>query len=179
MVSNKSLNIVVMRKTVHRIPIENYVREIEDRLPGHSVKLARTPDQERELIKTADVVTGKGITEDIVRSAERLQLFACTFAGVDHLPLDVLADEDVSVTNASGVHGPNIAEHVIGTILMFTRRFQQGFRKNQRREWCHYQAGELKGKTVTIVGPGAIGSAVARRLGPFGVERVGLRRTPK
>jgi len=58
------------------------------------------------------------------------------------------------VTNASGVHGPNIGEHVLGSILHFTRRFHVGARRQRRREWRHYRARELQGSTVTVVGPG-------------------------
>ncbi len=83
------------------------------------------------------------------------------------------------MTNASGVHGPNIGEHVVGAILHFTRRFHVGERRQRRREWRHYKATELQGSTVTVVGLGAIGQSVCTRLEPFGVDTIGVRYTPE
>ncbi len=83
------------------------------------------------------------------------------------------------MTNASGVHGPNIGEHVVGAILWSTRRFHVATRRQRRREWRHYQAHELQGSTVTVVGMGAIGRAVCTRLEPFGVETIGVRYSPE
>jgi len=45
-------------------------------------------------------------------------------------------------------------------------------------EWQPVSPGELAGSTVTVVGLGAIGTAIAERLEPFGVTTVGVRRTP-
>ncbi|WP_254523677.1 D-2-hydroxyacid dehydrogenase [Natrinema caseinilyticum] len=172
-------DVLVLRKGTHGTPIEQYADAIRDRLPDRTVSLARTPADEREAIRTARFVTGMTLEEDLVAAAEKLEVFACAYAGTGHLPLDSLAERGVAVTNASGVHGPNIGEHVLGTILHFTRRFHVGARRQRRREWRHYKAHELQGSTVTVVGLGAIGTAVCDRLEPFGVETIGVRFTPE
>ncbi|MDS0478030.1 D-2-hydroxyacid dehydrogenase [Natrinema sp. 1APR25-10V2] len=172
-------DVLVLRKGTHGTPIEQYVDAIRDRLPDHTVALARTPAEEREAIRDAPFVTGMTLEEDLLECAENLDVFACAYAGTGHLPLDDLEDRGVAVTNASGVHGPNIGEHVLGAILRFTRRFHVGARRQRRREWRHYKAHELQGSTVTVVGLGAIGRAVCERLEPFGVETIGVRYTPE
>ena len=172
-------DVLVLRKGTHGVPIEQYAAAIRDRLPDRTVRLARTPAEERELIRNAPFVTGMMLEEDVLEAAENLEVFACAYAGTGHLPLDRLEEQGVAVTNASGVHGPNIGEHVLGAILRFTRRFHVGQRRQERREWRHYQAHELKGSTVTVVGLGAIGRAVAERLEPFGVDTIGVRYTPE
>ncbi len=172
-------DVLVLRKGTHGTPIEQYADAIRDRLPDHTVALARTPAEEREAIRDATFVTGMTLEEDLLENAENLDVFACAYAGTGHLPLDDLEDRGVAVTNASGVHGPNIGEHVLGAILRFTRRFHVGARRQRRREWRHYKAHELQGSTVTVVGLGAIGQAVCERLEPFGVETVGVRYTPE
>ncbi|MCU4924777.1 D-2-hydroxyacid dehydrogenase [Halobacteria archaeon AArc-dxtr1] len=171
-------DIVVLRRGTHGAPVSEYAEELRTRLPDSTVSLARTPDEERELIEDAQFVTGMSLDRELLERAEELRVFACAYAGTGHLPLDALAERDVTVTNASGVHGPNIGEHVLGSILYFTRRFHVGARRQRRREWRHYQAHELQGSTVTVVGLGAIGQAVCRRLEPFGVETVGVRYSP-
>lgn len=177
--ASESPTIVVLRSEVHSIPTERYVSALRERIPGADVKFARTPKEEREFIETAEIATGLHITEELVHRADNLRLFACAAAGVDALPLDELQENDVLVTNASGIHVPNMAEHTIGFMLAFARRLHEGWRRQQNREWRHFQGfGELQGSTVTIAGLGPIGQGIAERLDAFGVETIGLRYTP-
>lgn len=177
--SETQVTIVILRSEVHSISTERYQTALQERLPEATVKRARTPQEEREYIQHADIATGLEITEELVHHAENLQLFACAAAGVDHLPMPALEDNGVVVTNASGIHVPNMAEHTIGFMLAFARRLHEGWRRQRNREWRHFQGfGELQGSTVTIAGLGPIGQGIAERLEPFGVETIGLRYTP-
>ncbi|WP_121821284.1 D-2-hydroxyacid dehydrogenase [Halostella salina] len=171
--------VLVLRKGTHGAPVEQYADAIRERLPGGSVTLARTPDAERDLIADARYVTGMELDEALLDRATEMEVFACAYAGTGHLPMDALNERGVAVTNASGVHGPNIGEHVLGAILSFARRFHEGRRRQERREWRHYRAHELQGSTVGVVGLGAIGRAVVDRLEPFGVDTVGVRYSPE
>ena len=174
-------DVLVLRRGAHGMSTETYAEALRERLPEHEVIRARTPAEERELVARATVATGHGIDEGLVERAEELRLFACAAAGYDHLPLDALEERDVAVTNASGVHGPNIAEQVIGSILLFSRNLHEGIRRGERGEWRHYQAHhtELGDSTVTVVGLGAIGQAIVERLRPFGPRILGVRYTPE
>ncbi len=170
---------LVLRLTVHGIPGEEYAAALRERLPDREVRYARTPAEERELIPEATVVTGGDLPADLLERAENLRLFACTAAGYDHLDLDAFEERGVAVTNASGVHGPNIAEHVIGAMLAFARDFLEARRRQDRREWRSFPSTELAGSTVAIVGLGAIGQATVRRLEGFDVHTVGVRHSPE
>ncbi|WP_135822737.1 D-2-hydroxyacid dehydrogenase [Halostella litorea] len=172
-------DVLVLRKGTHGIPVEEYAAAVRERLPDATVRLARTPDAEREMIGDARYVTGMELDEALLDRATELEVFACAYAGTGHLPMDALSERGVAVTNASGVHGPNIGEHVLGAILSFARRFHEGRRRQERREWRHYRAHELQGSTVGVVGLGAIGRAVVDRLEPFGVDTVGVRYSPE
>jgi phosphoglycerate dehydrogenase-like enzyme len=171
--------VLVLRKGTHGAPIEQYADTLREQLPDAAVTLARTPDEERGLIGDARYVTGMELDDDLLGRADALEVFACAYAGTGHLPLDALEERGVAVTNASGVHGPNVGEHVLGAVLSFARRFHEGRRRQRRNEWRHYQAHELQGSTVTVVGMGAIGRSVAQRLEPFGVDTVGVRYSPE
>ncbi|MFC4407394.1 D-2-hydroxyacid dehydrogenase [Haloarchaeobius iranensis] len=172
-------DVLVLRKAAHGMPIEQYAAALRERLPHHEVTLARTPEQEREGIRDAEIVTGMWLTDDLLDEAEALRLFACGYAGTGHLPRERLAQLDVTVTNASGVHGPNIGEHVLGAILAFSRRFHEGFRRQRRNEWRSFETHELQGSTVTVVGLGAIGESTVNRLAGFDVETIGVRYSPE
>ncbi|SDR19709.1 D-2-hydroxyacid dehydrogenase [Natronobacterium texcoconense] len=171
-------DVVVLREGTEGLSMESYAAALRERLPDHTVECARTPREERELASTARVVTGVGIDEDLLAVATRLELFACAFAGTEHLPTAELADRGITVTNAGGIHAPGIAEQAIGNVLAFARRLHEGWRRKQRGEWRHFQSTEFKGSTVTIVGLGSIGTAVAKRLEGFDVETIGVRYTP-
>ncbi len=172
-------DVLVLRRGTHGMPIDDYAEALRERLPSASIRIARTPEAERSMIESVSVVTGLQIDEPLLSAANELELFACMYSGTGHLPFDRLEAAGVAVTNAAGVHGPNIAEHVIGAILHFVRRFDEGNRRQRRREWRHYRAHELEGSTVTVVGLGEIGRATLSRLEEFGVERIGVRYTPE
>ncbi|KAB1197596.1 MULTISPECIES: D-2-hydroxyacid dehydrogenase [Haloferax] len=172
--------ILVLDQAAHDIPAEEYVDALRERLPDATVVHPKTTAETLDAARDADVITGTYLQRDVLAAADELQLFAGAAAGYDHLPMAELRERSVTVTNASGVHGPNIAEHVIGWLLTITRRLDEGIRRQERREWRTFQAyGELEGSTVTVVGLGAIGQAIVERLEPFGVETVGVRHTPE
>lgn len=172
-------DIVLLRQKIHGIPVDVYEAELRERLPEADIAVARTPEQERELVSSARLVSGYRMSEELLDGAPNLELFACCFAGYGHLPLDAFEERDVAVTNASGVHGPNIAEYVVGALVSLARDFGQARRNQEHHSWKPYPTRELQGSTVTVVGLGAIGEAVVERLEPFGVETLGVRYTPE
>jgi phosphoglycerate dehydrogenase-like enzyme len=92
--------------------------------------------------------------------------------------MDIFREQGVAVANASGVHGPNIVEHVIGWILLISRRLDEELQRQERAEWRHFKAfGELQGSRVCVICLGAIGTAIVDRLSGFGIETVGVRYT--
>ena len=174
-----TIDIAVLDHDAHGIPAADYAEILARRLPNREVRLAATPDEHDRYLREATVVAGKSIDAEEVAATENLRLFACNSAGVDHLPLEALAERGVAVTNASGVHGPNVAEHVLGWLLTFARRLDEGRRRQRRREWRRFQSfAELAGSTVTVVGLGSIGEAIVARLDGFDAETVGVRHSP-
>lgn len=174
-----TVEIAVLRQRIQGLDAEQYAETIADRLPEADIRVAKTPTAEREALQSATIATGLDIDPEALEEADNLELFACVFAGTEHLPMDALADQGVTVTNASGVHAPNIAEHVLGGILMFARDFLTAWRRKERREWRAFETRELQGSTVSVFGLGAIGTAILERLEPFGVHTIGLRYSPE
>lgn len=103
-------------------------------------------------------------------------------AGFEQYPLRKLADHQVVLTTARGVHAC-VAEMAIGLLLALTRGIAQAVRDGMDRQWNPPPAGdagpwELAGSTVGILGLGAIGEQVARRLQDWEIELVGCKRDP-
>ena len=177
--NDETADILVLRSDTHGLPAKDYADLLAERLPNHRIHLARTSSDERDLIERADVVTGVDIDESLLEYAENLRLFAGVAAGYNHLPLEAFSEMGVTVTNASGIHAPNIAEQVLGYVLSFSRRLREGWKREKRHEWRHFQAEELKDSTVTVVGLGAIGTAIVDRFAGFDVHTIGVRYTPE
>jgi len=172
------LSIVVLREDIGPAPAAEYADTLTDRFPDHKVRLARTPAEERAYVQDADIVAGVTLDEDLLAHADALDLFVCSYAGTEHLPLEALAERGVAVTNAAGIHAPGLAAQAVGKMLMFTRNLHTGLRRTEDRRWEHFRASDMTGKTVTVVGLGAIGTAVVERLAGFKVETIGVRYTP-
>jgi phosphoglycerate dehydrogenase-like enzyme len=172
-------DIVVRRHSVHGMPVEGYASALRERLPDREVGVARTPASERDLVTDATVVAGTAIDEELLERAESLRLFASTYAGYDHLPLDALRERGVALTSAAGVHGPNVAEYVVGGWLSLARGFLRARRQQREHVWQAFQASDFAGSRVCVVGLGAIGEAVVSRLGGFDVETVAVRHSPE
>jgi phosphoglycerate dehydrogenase-like enzyme len=108
----------------------------------------------------------------------RLKVVQTLTAGVDwlrpHLP------PDVSLCNARGAHDASTAEWVVAAMLGALRSFPAFTREQDAARWAYQGTDQLAGKTVLIVGYGAIGAAVERRLAGFEVTvaRVARRARP-
>ncbi|MFB6200598.1 MAG: D-2-hydroxyacid dehydrogenase [Halorhabdus sp.] len=173
-------DVLVLRGKPHGISSREYARALDERLPANvTVEAAKTPAEERAMITDTPVVTGGDIGDGLLSAADELALFACTAAGYEHLPVEPMAESGIAVTNAAGVHGPNIAEHVLGSFLAFARGFFRARRQQARHEWRGFQSRELDGTRVVIVGMGAIGQSIVDRLAGFDVTTAGVRYTPE
>lgn len=99
-------------------------------------------------------------------------------AGVDVLPLAKFLERGVLVTNASGVHANPISETVVAFMLGLTRKIDTYVRNQSKRVWHHSGLNmEMHGKTVGILGVGAIGEEVARLCKAFGMHVLGVRKS--
>ena len=111
------------------------------------------------------------------RPATRIRVLQTLSAGVDWLRGHV--PDDVVVCNARGIYDAPLAEWVVGAILAMQRGLVAARDAQGRRDWAPFEPDELGGRRVVILGFGAIGTAIAERLRPFGVEIVGVARTAR
>lgn len=149
---------------------------VEEAIPDLDLRVARTPPESREMIESADIVLSAFLPRSLLDAAENLRLIQALSAGVDFYPLDAIRERDIVVTNAAGIHAEPIAEQVFGYLLMFERGIHRGMRQQSQHVWQRYEGGEVRGKTLGIVGVGEIGSRVASYGQSFGMTVVGTKR---
>ncbi len=119
--------------------------------------------------------------DDILDAATRLRWLHQRGAGIDRISTPKFVASDLVLTNGSGNHAINIAEHVLGLMLAFARQLPALLRAQDARQWQPPPVEtlfELSGQTLAVVGAGALGGAVAERAAAFGMRVHGVRRAP-
>ena len=107
-----------------------------------------------------------------------LRWIAGTGAGVEQYPLERLAERNVVLTTAAGVHAACVAEHAFALMLACTRRLGEAVRHMTDRNWQRLVGEEVTGKKLVIVGLGRIGEEFARRTQGWGMSVAGIKRSP-
>lgn len=100
-------------------------------------------------------------------------------AGHDQFPVAVFRDRDIVLTSASGVHGPQVSEHAFALLLALTRGVGVAMRRAEHRVWKPMMLDELTGRTVGVLGLGAIGEDIARKATAWGLRVIGTKRDPE
>jgi phosphoglycerate dehydrogenase-like enzyme len=136
-----------------------------------------------EEIVDADILAGFSLKPEQLASARRLKWIHCLAAGVNQLMRDDVRDSPVIITNARTVHASCMAEHTLGLILALARRFPSAARYQAQKHWAQQEIWdeqphpmEISGRTLTIVGYGAIGQELARWARVCGMRVFGVKR---
>jgi phosphoglycerate dehydrogenase-like enzyme len=128
----------------------------------------------------ADAILAYGRAFDVecLARSKKLKWFQCLITGTDHLE-PVLAGSHVILTNARGIHGPQMAEMAILHMLALSRQVPQLVRNQAAHIWDRILPHVLDGRTVAILGVGAIAEHVAKICQTFGMTTIGISHTPR
>jgi D-2-hydroxyacid dehydrogenase (NADP+) len=134
-----------------------------------------------DVLADADVVLCGSLASSLKALSPKLRLVQFWSAGVDGRLYPELFSNGCQVATGSGIHEASCSEHVLALMLAFARGLPQSFAAQQRKDWAARREisdsfFELDGKTVGIVGAGAIGQAIGVRCQAFGMRTVGTRR---
>ena len=124
----------------------------------------------------AVICNGLFVYNDIEKF-ENLRFIQLTSAGTDRVPMDYVREHGIVLKNAAGVYAAPMAEWTIMRVLELYKNADKLFENhgwNKDRTWR-----ELGGKTACIVGFGAYGSEVAKRLKAFDVNVCVVNRSVK
>lgn len=145
-----------------------------------------TPGETDPTLAEADIAYGQPTPADIL-ACPRLKWVALSTAGYTRYDDEkfryALRARGTAVTNASQVFANPCAEHALAMMLAFTRELPRYIESKPRREWNYtegrYSIETLTGRTVVLLGYGAIGHRLAELLAPFRCRVIGVRRTPR
>lgn len=137
-----------------------------------------TADKETQVLS---VFVDTPVTAEILAAMPRLKLIACRSTGVDNVDHAAAKKHGVLVANVPNYGGVTVAEYAFTLLLMLTRHIPEilhetfSTQPNRERE----RGFDLFGKTIGILGTGAIGLGVARIAKGFGMNVLGFDLFPK
>lgn len=124
------------------------------------------------------IISDLKVDEQILANNPNLKLLALCSTGYDHVNIDLLKSKNVKVCNIRGYAGDAVAEHAFILMMNLIKNFSAQLNAVQSGAWSEgsvsfYLASpirELKGKTLTILGKGEIGIALAQKAQAFGMN---------
>lgn len=158
---------------------------LEPRLPeGLDVRWFMTKEEALTAVPEAEIgwfdMYEQDAMAETLRAATNLKWLNSIYAGLDFLPMDVLIERGITVTNGAGVNAMTIAEYVVMGMLNIAKGYRDVVRAQEKREWLQDSPGkrELAGSNALLLGYGAIGKLIKPRLEGFDVDVTVVRRTP-
>ena len=149
-----------MKIVLHPPVDEDLCQQVRDTAPNADVVMA--DDQNIiEAVADAEIIFGN-FSSEIVRAAPNLKWIQSTSAGMDKALIPEIADSDITICNASGVHAVQVAEHAWALTTALTRGLHVSFRHQLDHAWTRPPLADLLEATILIVGFGGIGQYYAQ-----------------
>ncbi|MDQ0116066.1 D-2-hydroxyacid dehydrogenase [Paenibacillus harenae] len=149
--------------------------------PGLSIQFgnALTSFEDRDY-REAEIIFGwdAKVNTEALQEGTKLRWVQSWSSGIDSLPLALLEDRNVLLTDASGVHARSVSETAVAMMLGLARGIASAVRNQQMGLWeSPSTLAEMNGGTVAIVGAGEIGREVARIARAFDMRVLAVRRS--
>lgn len=151
--------------------------------------LANAADKEKLLQTVGPRVTAiacsvvsENVTRDIMTRCPSLKIVSTFGVGYSHIDIAYAGPQGITVTNTPDVLTEEVADTALGLLLCTVRELPQAERHVRSGKWLQgdyrLSVATLRDRTIGIVGMGAIGRAIARRLDAFRVPVVYHSRNP-
>ena len=153
-----------------------YYDHVRSRFPEVSVNMVDHHARVDPYIGSADVLVtfGPMMSDHVLAKGAKLKWIQALGTGIDGIVDQPSLRKDVLVTNMHGFHGAPVSEAAIMSMLALSRDLPRALRSQRERKWARFPATLLRGKTVGIVGVGAIAQELAPRCKAMGMTVVGI-----
>jgi len=146
------------------------------------VAIDTLPRKERpsaEQLARTEALMAYSVPPGVLSAMPKLRWAQAMTAGVEGwLALPDLPTK-LTLTCARGTHREAMPENIIGALLYVAKPYAAAVENQKHRKWVHSVAQPLTGKTLGILGLGAIGQDVARIAALLGMRVIGTRRRPE
>ena len=163
--------------------IDNHKEKLEEM--GHEFIAyednAKDDNELIERLKDTDIaiVTNKPLSAKVIDASKNLELIDVAFTGVDHIDLDAVKANGITLLNASGYSDDSVAELVIGLTIAVMRKFNANKANIFDGQSYNLMGETIQGKKFGIIGTGNIGIKLIKILKVFDCEILAYSRTQK
>ena len=115
-------------------------------------------------------------TLNLKKNSPNLKWIHCIAAGINHLiPLNWM-HEGLVLTNNSGIHSKKAGEYGLMSVLMLQNHLPKIITNQKNKKFVSLFSNPIKGKTVVVIGTGALGGSMIKLLYPLGANIIGLNK---
>ena len=159
------------------------LRELAKEFPAHEIIVE--PEEARAALPRLDAILALQTDRSLYEAASSLKAVFVPFTGLNHLPIELLAERGVRVYNVHG-NAESVAQCAIAMTLAFHGRVIEFHDDLKRLRWHGFWVGKgaedqwssIYRKSAAVFGTGSIGAAIARILKAFDCTVTGYRRRP-
>jgi phosphoglycerate dehydrogenase-like enzyme len=173
------MSVLLVCLSAERLP-DSELAQLRAAVPDMRVQMTTERAEIEKVLNEVEIAVS--FPHDLLARAPRLRWVQEWGAGVDWLlQHPEVAELDFTLTNASGVHAIPISEQILAYLLAFARGLPAAVRAQDRHAWQPAKRDtlfELAGKTMLLVGVGAIGERTAVIAAALGMRVLGIRRNP-
>jgi D-3-phosphoglycerate dehydrogenase len=130
-----------------------------DTLPGSEDRLIERIANANTVI---NIRSSSKFTDEVFQRCPNLRLVSIWGTGTDNVDLPAAERRGVTVTNTPGVSAVSVAEHALTLMLAVARQISRSDRETRQGLWPRGRMAQLHGKTLGVIGLGAIGRQMAR-----------------
>ena len=141
--------------------------------------LSRKEKPTADQMARAEVLMAYTVPPGVLPAMPKLRWAQAMMAGVESWIALPDLPENLLLTCARGTHKESMPENIIGALFHVAKPYAAAVENQKRGKWVHTIAQPLTGKTLGILGLGAIGQEVARIAAALGLRVIGTRRRPQ
>lgn len=164
---------------IKRVPDDIQMR-LQTRFPDAAFVFCHGMGEAKYYLDEADVFItyGEDLDAEKIKIAKKLKWIMVLSAGMDRMPFGEISKRDILVTNVRGIHAQPMAEYAISMLLQVSRKAKTLLAQEQKEEWSRRPVmNEISGKTMVLLGTGAIPQEVARLAKAFHMKTIGISKS--
>ena len=141
-------------------PLEPRARALAEEVQWHTTRPAsdgETIDRICQADAIINIRSAMTFPREVLEASPNLKLLSVWGTGVDHVDLAAAEELGITVANTPGYGAPYVSEHALALALAVSRQIVQNDRRIREGGWAAGFIDELYGKTLGVVGTGAIG----------------------
>lgn len=160
------------------LPAESLQADVKRMYPQINFEFHKGIKEDLFLEAEVFLTYGEDLTEELICRANKLKWIMVMSAGLDRMPFEACKQRGILVTNVRGIHKIPMAEFTLGMMLQHVKQMRTLWENEKNEAWERkLPMGELYGKTLLILGIGAIGGEVARLAKAFNMKTIGVNRS--